>query len=236
QIRRDLHVDDRVLLKGRHSSFVEASVLTDPIVKLDGDTSDEAALLARLARLVERAASLCDQKDARILVLGLGLVGQLLVRACRSKSYKNVTAFDPHPKRRAQAKLDSYCVLETRAYPESDFVFVANSSVDAVQQGLVTLAKNGRLILLGATRGSPPIDLAHTVFRRNIVIQGAHEQFLIAGSDAEDELLRTARLIDDREIETSGLIKNLDSRGLPSLYKDGLSCKDEYIGIVVNWC
>lgn len=99
--------------------------------------------------------------DSHVVVLGCGGVGLNVVQGARLAEAATVTAFDPHPGKLAAARrfgatraVGSADGLEDAVSGATDgemadYVFVATSSVAAIETGFRVLARMGALVLVG---------------------------------------------------------------------------------------
>lgn len=95
-------VGDRVVSNGPHAEVV--TVGSHLCAKIPDRVSDEAATFAPLAAIaLEGVHLLAPQPGDRVVVTGLGLIGQLAVRILRAMGCE-VLGLDPSPERRALAE------------------------------------------------------------------------------------------------------------------------------------
>jgi 2-desacetyl-2-hydroxyethyl bacteriochlorophyllide A dehydrogenase len=123
-----------------------------------------------------------------VLVLGLGLIGQLAAQLARCAGAGRVLAVDRHAVRVEAARR---CGIGAEVLPEDaaaalpalrararrggyDVVIEATGFADAPELAFAAAAPLGRVVLLGSTRGLSTVNLYEHVHRRGLVVLGAH--------------------------------------------------------------
>lgn len=239
-IRPDLDIGVRVVAKGTHSAFVQVDILRDSICALSDDFLDEHALISRLGRVALKAVQKVGMVGEKsVLVVGLGLVGQLVLRAAYATGHAPLFGCDPHQNRLACAACvpGVHLVASGTPMPMVDIVFMACPGGEAVNHALTATNEGGKLVLVGAGTRPVVLDVGHHVFRRGVNIIGAHERF------SESIVISDQCLFSDGmdflsmgEIGTDGLISegvNIDESG--DTYKQLIFDKDRYVGAYLNW-
>jgi 2-desacetyl-2-hydroxyethyl bacteriochlorophyllide A dehydrogenase len=184
------NVGDRVATRGGHTSHaIVPTVLAAKIP--DGLSDDEAAWmgLGKIAQVGVRHAEHVMGDD--VVIIGLGLVGQLVLQYVRLMGAGEIIAIDPAPMRLEMAR--AHGATATIARP-------ANEAIDEVKRlangrgprvvydvtghhavfpsALAMCADRGRVVLLGDA-GSPELQhLTPDLLQRGLTIVGAHDRHL----------------------------------------------------------
>lgn len=245
-VRPELRPGQRVFVRERHQAYALCDVLTDHIVAIPDDLTDEAMLLARQAIVgiyATRVAGIA--LGASVHIIGLGVIGQLLARIAVIAGARPVSATDNNALRRHVAATQRMVEVEpptsgTRA-KVTDVVAVACSSASAITDGLEMVARGGTLALVGGGIRQMSVDLDEGVFRRNVRIVGAHEMGADkrpgGGATTWTDLLRLpVRLISDGSLNVDGIITHYFAPSDVVLaYQTVSKSKDECVGAVIDW-
>ena len=187
---------DRVSAQGIHASH---EVLTENVYPApEGVASEDAAFLVMAAIALRGIRKSRVELGETVVVLGLGLVGQLAMSLARRCGAMPVIALDLDPRRLAKAKERGADVainpsevadLAERVRNEcpadgADVVIEATGK-PAVYPQAVRLARTcGRVIALGSPRGTVEMDFLHDVHLREVDLIGAFQPLTPDGAHA----------------------------------------------------
>ncbi len=231
----DLTIGSRVVCRGNHSSFQLGDVLLQEFCTLPDGFSAEAALLTRLTSVAAYATKVGGIGESQsALVIGLGLVGQLLVRTLKVLNPTiKLTAVDTHASRINQA-LPHIEAMHSSSEPV-DTTFVACSSAQAIEIALNATKDCGKVVLAGAGVGALSFDLGRHVFRRGIQIAGAHERFSLT-KGRFNGLADALQLLSNPKFDVANLISEVwQLSRVQELYERRLAEKTSYTGIAIGW-
>jgi len=181
-------VGDRVATRGPHSSHVQ--VRSAHAVRIPDQVSEDDATwtaLAKIAQIGVRAAG--HRLGDSVVVIGLGLVGQLVTQYVRLMGAAEIIAIDPAEMRLQMAT--AHGATTTLAMPASQaleevkrltadrgarVVYDVTGHPAVFPEALKLCADHGRVVLLGDT-GTPELQhLTSDVIRRGLTIVGAHDR------------------------------------------------------------
>lgn len=148
---------DRVVSNSPHAEVVSASPAF--VARIPASVSDEHAAFTPLAAVALQGLRLLDAKSGEtMVVMGLGLIGQLAVRLLRARGV-TVIGVDPDAAKRADAKLAGALVPELGA-PLATLlpggvagvlITASTSSDEPVNQAARLCRRRGRVVLVGVT-------------------------------------------------------------------------------------
>jgi len=148
---------DRVVSNSPHAEVVSASPAF--AARIPSGVSDEHAAFTPLAAVALQGLRLLDAKSGEtMVVMGLGLIGQLAVRLLRARGV-TVIGVDPDAAKRADAKLAGALVPELGA-PLATLlpggvagvlITASTSSDEPVNQAARLCRRRGRVVLVGVT-------------------------------------------------------------------------------------
>jgi 2-desacetyl-2-hydroxyethyl bacteriochlorophyllide A dehydrogenase len=236
QLRPDLCVDDRVLLKGSHASFVETNILLEPVYRLDDSMSTDAALLARQGAVAQYAIEISGVANSEnVLIVGLGILGQLIVRYAVDTQARPIIV-DRHQNRiQAASSLHSVNTGDcSNTLRKVGATFIACADSSAILDGIKVTKDGGTLVLAAGPHRDVSLDVGLHVFRRNVRIVGAHERYV--EGELRTRVEAALQKFSSGAVPTKGLItRRIHFEDLERLYSADLYCKDEYVGLIVNW-
>jgi predicted dehydrogenase/D-arabinose 1-dehydrogenase-like Zn-dependent alcohol dehydrogenase len=151
---------DRVVSNGPHAEVV--SVAQDLCARIPDGVEDEAAAFVPLAAIAWEGINLLKVVPGdRIVVIGLGLIGQIAVRILRLLGCE-VLGFDPYAERRALAErhgavmtgrgvdADTAALAWTGGHGVAGVLITASASTDViVNQAARSCRRRGRVVLVG---------------------------------------------------------------------------------------
>ena len=183
---KDFMVGDRVASKAPHAEY--AVIESKEAVKVPDEVSDEEATFSTLAATVLNGIRRADiSLGETVVILGLGILGQLACQFARLSGGFPVIAVDLSDKRLEIAKklgvklalnpkrddVDGEIKKATNG-KGADIVFEVTGNPEVVSWGLKLTRRQGRFILLSSPRGPTTIDFHDEVNWPSRVIIGAH--------------------------------------------------------------
>jgi len=143
-----------------------AEYITTPLRNVhflpDSTGSDEACLIEPLAVVLYALKRVPVAKSDRVLILGGGGIGQLLLRAAKQHQPEWIALADPHLERRQVAQLGGAdCVFDSgdgsldamaaalKGHPVPTLVFEASGSAGAFHNAVELVERTGRVGLVG---------------------------------------------------------------------------------------
>ena len=182
----------RVALWSKHLQFATAAA--DRAVRVPETVGDEEAAWYPMAAIAQHGFRLANvQLGETVVVVGLGMLGQLVVQYARLAGAREVIAIDPAAPRLELARrfgatrgvavpvaeaLDVVRDITGERLAEVLFDMTGHPEVFAASQGL--LGNFGRLVLIGDTGAPEQQRLTSDCIKKNLQILGAH-QSLAAG-------------------------------------------------------
>ena len=148
---------DRVVSNSPHAEVVSASPAF--AARLPAGVSDEQATFTPLAAVALQGLRLLDAKAGEtVVVMGLGLIGQLAVRLLRARGV-DVIGVDPDEAKRAEAKQAGARIPEPGVSPGAlipggaagVLITASTSSDEPVNQAARLCRRRGRVVLVGVT-------------------------------------------------------------------------------------
>ena len=152
------YLGDRVISNGPHAEVV--SVHHDLCAKVPSAVSDEAASFTPLCAIALQGINLlAPVAGDRVIVTGLGLIGQLAVRILRAKGCE-VMGLDPSPERRALAEKSGAMTAQGDAVAAAlgwssgrgvagVLITASTSSNEVVNQAARSCRPRGKVVLVG---------------------------------------------------------------------------------------
>lgn len=180
-------VGDRVAIRGRHRQF--CAVKASAALPIPENVSDEEAAWSGLSKIVQNGVRRAQHElgDA-VVVIGLGVLGQLVVQFVRLMGAREIIGIDLSPERLAMASAHGATqVIQATAADAADKVREATEgrgadvvydvtgfpSVFAPALGMVR--RFGTLLLLGDVGDPSDLHLTPDVITRGVRIVGAHD-------------------------------------------------------------
>lgn len=250
---------DRVIWPGRHESHALVQVNSEnaDIWPINNSVSaDEAALLS-LARFpltaLAQSRTLLGQS---VVVLGLGLIGQITTRLYNASGAFPLIGVDSVPGRRAWAEathgvhtidptagdaLEAARALLDGQRP--DIVVDATGVPAALQDALKLVADGGQVVLVGSPRGViQQFDSYWDLHGRSVTVTGAHGSAI--GINARDKFPFTRRrglpllvhFLESGKLRLSDLVTHaVDGREADKMYRGLIDQRNEFLGIALRW-
>ena len=184
---KDWKVGDRVASRGQHSSHV--IVAAEKLVRIPENVSDEEGAWTGLGKITQVGVRTADQKlGDSVVVIGLGLLGQLVVQYARILGAGQVIAIDTAPKRLEMAAAHGAThtlnmtagaalknVEEITQGRRADVVYDVTGHAAVLATALPLARAFGTLLLLGDTGTPGNQTLTMDVVARGVRIVGAHD-------------------------------------------------------------
>lgn len=181
-----LAVGDRVFSHAPHASMVVQKAAA--VAKLPAGVPDEQAALASISAIAMNGVRMAEiALGEAVVVVGLGIVGQMALRYARLSGAYPLIAMDVSDERlaTAQAAGATHTINPQRQDPldpisgitrgrKADVVFEVTGNAGVIPTLPPLLHRAGRLILLGSPRGKTTIDLHDEVHTFGLRVIGAH--------------------------------------------------------------
>ena len=182
-----LQVGDRIACRGPHRQFF--TMPANHALKLPDGVSDEDAAWYGLAKITQNGVRKAEHVMGDcVVIIGLGLLGQLVTQYVRAMGAREVIAIDTAPMRLEMAKAHGATVTlqmsidEAKPHIEAltggtlaDVVYDVTGAAPVFAHALGLLRKKGTLILLGDTGTPSEQRLTSDVIGRGLRIIGAHD-------------------------------------------------------------
>ncbi len=248
-------IGDRVLAAAPHGDWALCDVRTTLVRPLPLGVSMAQGALARLGGI-----SLMGVRLARIslgetvVVLGLGLIGQLAAQLSRLSGARPVIGVDPIPARvRIAGDHGIHAINPDEVSPHSivsemtggrmaEVVIEATGNPTVIATALELAAEGGRVVLLGSPRGKADIDVYSTVHRRGITLIGAHERLAAHAYTSQDPWTRERNqdlilgLLADGSLQSDGLIRHhIRPEEVPATYEALIKRPADFLGVLIVW-
>jgi threonine dehydrogenase-like Zn-dependent dehydrogenase len=182
-----IHEGERFALRAPHKEYVTAP--TRELYPVPDGVSDEEAPWLGLAQIVQNGVRRTEHRlgDA-VVIIGLGLLGQLVVQYVRLLGARQVIAVDIAERRLAMAREHGATVILAMGAQEArehilkltegtgaDVVYDVTGAAPVFSIALTLLRRFGRLVLLGDTGTPSEQRLTGDVVRKALSIVAAHD-------------------------------------------------------------
>jgi len=249
-------VGDRVVTGGAHASHSLLDFRLSPVVNIISDSvSDDHAGFAALGEValhgVRRARTQIDQS---VLVLGMGMVGQLVMQFARISGAYPLIAVDLVETRLQQAEQSGSthlinasrqnvvnCVKEITQGRGADVVIQCSQVADILQQALECAADRGAVVLTGSPPGTASIRLQEEILRKEISLYGTYTKGLMNphpywGWTPHRNRQAFLRMLGSGQIDIAHLISHVVAvSDAPEMYAQMLSGTENWLGVVFDW-
>jgi 2-desacetyl-2-hydroxyethyl bacteriochlorophyllide A dehydrogenase len=244
----------RVMLEAPHGTAAVADIRRDTVVPLPNGLADSEGTLVRMAGIALTAVRVAPVRlGEAVVVYGLGLVGQLAAQLFRLNGARPVIGIDRIPARLEVARSHGITALDAQEIDVPaeltrltggqgpEIVVEATGSPAVVPLALQVVAKGGRVVLLGSTRGRVELDLYSQIHRKGVKLIGAHESvqdldLVPASWPKARNLEMLAGLLASGELRASGLITHTIAPDNALDIYDTLAARPEhYLGVVIDW-
>jgi threonine dehydrogenase-like Zn-dependent dehydrogenase len=183
-----------------------------------------------------------------VLVVGLGIVGNLAAQLYRAAGAGVVAGADLSSPRleiaRTTGAIDLAFDLRKRPLsewladlgkPGAELVIDAVGLKASIQSCIASVARKGRIVLLGSPREKMEIDPYHDIHSRGVQIIGAHAMIIDASVRERDRAF-VARSLRDGRIRVRELISHrFDLADAPAVYEALRDKPDEYVGVILRY-
>ena len=182
---------DRFAVREPHRQFalMPVGTLGRDLYPIPADVSDEDATWAGLATIVQNGVRRAQHTlGDTVVVIGLGLLGQLVVQYCRILGARQIIAVDLAEGRLAMARAHgathtlamgigeaSGDILALTEGVGADVVYDVTGAAAVFSAALPLLRRFGKLVLLGDTGTPAEQRLTGDVVTRGLTIVGAHD-------------------------------------------------------------
>ncbi|MDI9468851.1 MAG: zinc-binding dehydrogenase [Bacillota bacterium] len=238
---------DRVA--GFHSAHQNYDVQpADSLVKVPDAVDDEQAAFGAIGLIAMQGV-----RKARLelgescAVIGMGPVGQVALQIAAASGAWPLVAVDKAENRLELARRCVTCttISDCAQVPAAsmDVVIDATGYPDAVPSALDMAAQNGRVVLLGSTRGDCSINVYRDIHRKGLSLIGAHVNTVPRQDRAPgrwirlDDLSVFYQLLERKKIDLTPLITDrYDNADIIEAYERRiLSWDPTAVGVIFNW-
>ena len=185
--QRGLKSGDRVLALYGHSNY--GTPLLQNVTPIPEGLEDEKAVFGVMGAIALHGIRGADiQFGNSILILGLGMIGQLALRMAKLTPAKNIIAADFLPGRLELAKSGGadHCIdLRTQDIAEAvdeitggkgcEKIIEASGNPQAIISALKTAAPKGRIVILGSPHEAVELELYRELQKKELSICGSYQ-------------------------------------------------------------
>jgi 2-desacetyl-2-hydroxyethyl bacteriochlorophyllide A dehydrogenase len=250
----DVAAGTRVVARVPHQQYV--SLPRDDVVLVPDSISDEDAAWYAMATISQNGVRRASpQLGDCVVVVGLGLLGQLVVQYSRLLGAREVVAVDTAPmrleiatKHGATVALESAVadvgdvVLELTNGAGADVVYDVTGAAPVLQSALGLVRRLGKLLLLGDSGRPDQQHLTGDIVTRGISLIGAHDSNPPAiPSDhtpwSKPEMGRLFfRYLERGEMRVSDLVTHrFDAEDAADAYALLTTARDTAMGVILRW-
>ncbi len=180
-------VGDRVGVRHNHSSHVIAKAIN--VIRVPDNVSDDESVWLGLGKIVQNGVRAADHKlGDTVVIIGLGMLGQLVTRYARINGASEVIAIDTAPKRLELAKLGGATatlnmsaadakaeVLKLTNGLGADVVYDVTGHPAVLATALKLARKAGTIQLLGDSGAPGKQMLGPEIITHGLKIIGTHD-------------------------------------------------------------
>jgi 2-desacetyl-2-hydroxyethyl bacteriochlorophyllide A dehydrogenase len=245
----------RVLIEAPHGTAAAVDVRDTTVVPLPDEMSPAEGTLVRMAGISLTAARVAPlQVGDAVVVYGMGLVGLLAAQLFGLNGAQPVIGVDRLGSRLEVARASGIVALnadevdvpaEVARLTDGrgpDVVVEATGSPAVVPLALDLVARGGRVVLLGSTRGRVEVDLYSHIHRKGVQVIGAHESAhtldlapTVRWSKKRNLGLLAGLFVQGR-LRSEGLISHtIRPNQLLSIYDLVAQRPQDYLGVLVDW-
>ena len=223
----------------------------DRIVHIPTGVAVEQACFVHLGAIALQAIRQADiAPGQKVVVIGLGLIGQLLIQLGRWVGAAPIIGVARTRAKESQA-LASGCdeVVELESDPliaegmTADVVIEATGSPSGIMTAIEAARRGGRVVLAGSPRGTTGgIDFGRMVQERGITIVGAHVSGVASAESApgrwtrQDESVLFLELMERGSVNVAHLIDYVvEPFEANQVYEQLVSGVSPVMGIVFDW-
>jgi 2-desacetyl-2-hydroxyethyl bacteriochlorophyllide A dehydrogenase len=249
-----IEIGDRVFSHGHHASLVVQRAVT--VSKLPAGVPDDQAALASISAVAMNGVRMAEiALGEAVVVVGLGIVGQMAIRYARLSGAYPLVAMDVSDERLSTARAagatntlnprqqDPLEVINgiTRGR-KADVVFEVTGNPGVIPSLPPLLHRSGRLVLLGSPRGKTAIDFHDEIHTFGLRVIGAHASNhpLVETPFNQWTQARNTELY--LELIGAGLIQTADliTHRFPwheaaMVYRSLMEDRTPTLGLILNW-
>ena len=252
---QELVPGDRVMARATHGDWAVCNLDTTIVRVVPDGLSMQDATLASMS-----AISLLGVRQAQIalgevvVVIGLGLVGQMATQLSRLSGAYPLVGLDLIPSRLQLAVASAHhtfnpgqenviqVLKELTRGRMAEVVIEATGSPKVVQFALDLASEGGRVVLLGSQRGKIEIDAYSTIHRKGISLIGANERLASPSYSFRDPWTRqrnldlVLRLLANGSLNSDHLISHYIAPGeVQTMYEMLSERPNDFMGVVIDW-
>lgn len=252
----DIKVGDRVVCESRHETLTIVDLSSNDVLPIPEEVTFTQASFFHLGSVAlngirKAKISLGDS----VVIFGQGLVGQLALQLARLSGASPIIAIDYIPERLEISKQNGAEFIFNPTGSDlkkeidkitnargAQIVIEATGSPEVIPQTFKLTGEEGKVILLGSTRGSIEVDFYTEVHRRGISIIGAHES---TSPEVETTLNPWTRLNNQRHIlklikknflQVDSLVTHeFQLNEAKQAYEGLIHKEDEFLGVVFSY-
>lgn len=249
-----IEVGDKVVSETPHASYVLTR--EDKVLKIPQGLSFNKATFFSLSSVALQGIRKAEiEIGDSVVVLGQGLVGQLALQLAKLNGAIPLVGVDLYNKRLdishkggadytlnpRKVKLEKE-VKEITQGKGAKVVIEATGSPEAVSLSFKLASEFGRVVLLASTRGESKVNFYSQVHRKGILVIGAHtrtrpkyESFHRRWT-RQDDIKLVLNLLNKSLIRVKDLTSlEMNFQDAPEAYRKIIECKEDVLGIVLNW-
>jgi L-iditol 2-dehydrogenase len=149
----------------RHGAFAEYVAVPSRIVYRlpDGMPFEHAAVIEAVSVAVHAVGRRTPSPDERVLVIGCGMIGLLVIQVLRARGCRSVSAFDIDAERLALA--ERFGASAAAGAGTFDAVYECVGRAETVAKAIRSVRKGGTVTLVGNLAPSVPLPLQEVVTR-----------------------------------------------------------------------
>jgi 2-desacetyl-2-hydroxyethyl bacteriochlorophyllide A dehydrogenase len=180
-------IGDRVASRTGHQKFVVAR--EDELVAIPGNVTDDEAIWFGIACIVQNGIRRAEhQLGDNIVVIGLGLLGQLAVQFARLSGAREIIAIDTAPRRLEMARDHGATVFLQKPVSEvsaailaathgrlADVVYDITGHPSVLATALTLARDLGKVVLLGDAGSPTQQHITGDLIARGLRLIGAHD-------------------------------------------------------------
>jgi len=245
---------DRVMCQAGHVSRYIAG--PESMTKIPDEVADEQAVFTILASIaLYGLRSAVPQIGESVLILGLGVIGQLALRLLRICGVDKIIAADTYPMRLEMARRGGadYAlniaqddlpakIKELTKGRGCEIVIEASGNPQAVILALQAASMRGRIVILGCPHGRVDLDLYSEFQRKDLSLIGAYQPNcpVVETASSPWTQLRNRELVltylQNKRLEFASLLTHRRPyTEAQAVYDTLLREKDKALAGILNW-
>ena len=244
----DLKAGDRVFMRMAHGSHqIQPAAACSPVPE---GVDLKTACWCGLAKTAYRAVAAAPfTKDAHILIIGAGPVGQMAIRWARTVGVRTIASVDLSDIRLKHAKMGGANLLlrggiaeqidrirEINAGNGPSVIVDATGNADVFKHALAASSMFGKVLLLGDTGYPGRQRLTSDVMSKGLSVQAVHDSHDFYGGTQQQIDARFFASMQDGQFDLSGLITHEFSPAeCIEAYKLADEQREEVMGLLYDW-